>query len=158
MTPLPPVPWQYPAFVQWVDPMGNRRGGLNFEYLVQAQAGGSEINPRAILEPGPWKIITWRPHQLHFLSDICVSIPGWVLSFCGSRSLWQAQRPGPCPGAPLHILSFGAVPSHAWTMDHFHPGIGAAAASYAIALEKQPLCGPISAAMVGAGAPGPLDS
>ena len=132
----PPVPWQHPAFVQWVDPMGNRRGGLNFEYLVQAQAGGSEINPRAILEPGPWKIITWRPHQLHFLSDICVSIPGWVLSFCGSLSLWQAQRPGPCPGAPLHILSFGAMPSHVWTMDHFHPGIGAAAASYAIALEN----------------------
>ena len=39
----PPVPWQHPAFVQWVDPMGNRRGGFNFEYLVQAQAGGSEV-------------------------------------------------------------------------------------------------------------------
>ena len=114
----PANPWSHPCFKEWRDLAGNRRGSLNFQCLADSLMSDA-LAPmaRAILEPGPWRLIRWRGADLRFLSQRSVALNGWIVSH--TDGTWRLCRPGPCAGQSLDIKCIGKFPPAEWTMDHF---------------------------------------
>ena len=115
----PAESWNHDLIRSYQDSTGRMRGMLNFTSVMSLD-GNENLHQvsRALLNPGPWLLLSWHRDQLHIWTEHCLLVAGWVFHWDGWA--WVGHRPAPCCGARYVLVLVNGVASFRWSADRWH--------------------------------------